>query len=129
VEVFCALYYSTFHALNLPTGITMHITYSNIPNQNKLITNVTPYWNLPEYNNKKYKSEDVFQDDNLVPTISTSFIIFDGVKVTPHTKYLDLEHIILIYISRILNESIYKSTSRLANVYYEGANLYGNINK
>jgi len=38
VEVSCALYDSTPHGLNLPTRITMHITYSNIPNQNNLIS-------------------------------------------------------------------------------------------
>jgi len=55
------------------------------------MTNIAPYWNLNEYNNKAYKWEDVFQDDNLVPTTSTSLVMFDGAL---DTKYLELDHVI-----------------------------------
>jgi len=53
-------------------------------------------------------------------------IIFDGDKVTPFdTTYMELDHIILIYVPHMLLECIYNSNSRLANVYYEGAPIYG----
>jgi len=48
VRIFCALYNSTFCALNLLIGITMHITYSNRSNQNNqennLMNNITPLY-------------------------------------------------------------------------------------
>ena len=129
VKLDCTLYNSTTHVLNLPMEITMHISYSNIPNKNNTTTNTTPYWNMSEYNNDVYKWEDVFQDENLVPTISKSLVIFDGIKVNLNTKNLELDHIILIYVPHMLSEGTYSSTSRLANVYYEVALLYGNIGK
>lgn len=129
VQFSSVLYNSTIDSLNLSTGIKMHITYSNISNQDNIMTKITPYWNLSEYDNEIYMWEDVFQDDSLVSTTSTSLVIFDGVKVTSNTKYLVLDHVILIYIPNMLSEDIYKSTCRLANVYYEGAPLYGNKSK
>lgn len=87
---------------------------------------VKPYWNLNEFDNDKFKWEDVFQDDKLVSTTSTGIVLFDGVKITSDTKDLNLDHVILVYIPNMLSKDIYKSTLRLANVYYEGAPLYGN---
>ena len=55
-----ALYKSTVEALKLPTGITMHIAYSNISNQHKIGSNTKPYWDMKEYNNDNYKWEDIF---------------------------------------------------------------------
>jgi len=95
--------------------MTMHIDYLNIPNQNDARTNTKPYWNLDKYNNEEYKWEDVFQDDNLVHTISKSLVIFDGVKVTSTTKHLELDNFILIYVPYILEKGICDSTSRLSN--------------
>ena len=37
-----------------------------------------------------------------------------------------LDHVILIYVPKMLNERIYRYTLRLTNIYYEGATLYGN---
>lgn len=74
-----ALHYLT---LKLPMEITIRIVFSNISNQDKIIINITPwYWNLSECNNEDYKWEDVFQDDHLIPSISTYLVIFDDVKV------------------------------------------------
>ena len=124
VEQTSALYKSTVEALKLPMGITMHIVYSNIPH--KKVSNTTPYWNLEEYNNEAYKWKDIFEDDHLVTPISLPLVVFDGTKITSNTKTLVLDHVILIYIPKMLDEGTYRSTLKLANVYYEGASLYGN---
>ena len=71
-----ALYKSIIEALKLPTGITMHIDYSNIPH--KKVFNIVPYWDLEEYNNEAFKWENIFQDDLLVPTIDSPLVVFDG---------------------------------------------------
>jgi hypothetical protein len=123
------LYKSTVEASKLPTGITMHIAYYNISHQHNIVSNTKPYWDMEEYNNGNYKWEDVFQDEHLVPTISSPLVIFDGVKITYNTKTLELDHIILIYIPKMLDEGTYESTLKLANVYYEEASLYGNKSK
>ena len=124
-----ALYNSTVEALKLSTGITMHIVYSNIFHQHKIASDIKPYWNMEEYNNGNYKWEDVFQDEHLVHTISLPLVISDGVKITSNTKTLELDHVILIYYPKMLDVGTYGSTLRLANVYYEGAPLYGNRSK
>jgi hypothetical protein len=84
---------------------------------------------MEEYNKCNYKWENVFQDEHLVPTISSHLVIFYGVKITSNTKTLKLDHVILIYIPKMLDEDTYGCTLRLANVYYEGAPLYENRNK
>ena len=81
---------------------------------------------MEEYNNDAYKWEDIFEDEHLVSTISSPLIVLDGMKITSNTKTLVLNHIILIYIPKILDEGTYRSTLRLANVYYKGAPLYRN---
>ena len=107
----------------------MHIVYFNIPIPHKNVFKTAPYWNLEEYNNDAYKWEYVFEDEYLVSIISSPLIIFDGVKITSGTKTLVLDHVILIYIPKILDEGTYRSTLRLANVCYEGTPLYGNVSK
>jgi hypothetical protein len=124
-----ALYKFTVEALKLPTEITMDIAYSNIFRQHNIVFNTKPYWDMEKYNNDNYKWEDVFQDEHLVSTISSPLVIFDGVKITSNTKTLKLDYVILIYISKMLDEGTYGTTLRLANVYYEGAPLYGNRSK
>ena len=47
-----ALYKSIIEALKIPTRITMHIVYFNIPH--KKISNIAPYWDLEEYNNEVF---------------------------------------------------------------------------
>jgi hypothetical protein len=64
-----------------------------------------------------------------VPTISSPLVIFDSVKITSNTKTLELDHVIFIYIPKMLDENTYGSTLRLANVYYEETPLYGNRSK
>ena len=76
---------------------------------------------MEEYNNDNYKWEDVFQNEHLVPTISSPLVIFDDVKITSNTKTLEVDHVILIYYLKMLDVDTYGSTLRLANVYYEGA--------
>ena len=119
VEQTSALYKSTIEALKLPTRITMHIVYSNIPH--KKVFNIAPYWDLEEYNNEVFKWKNIFEDDLLVPTIASPLVVFDGTKKTSNTKTLILDQVILIYVPKIWDEGIYRSTLRLANVYYEGA--------
>ena len=118
------LYKSTIQALKLPTGIRMHITYSNIPY--KKVSNIAPYWDLEKYNNEVFKKKNIFEDDHLVPTIASPLIVFDDTKIVSNIKTLILDYVMLIYVSKILDEETYRSTLRLANVYYEGTHLYEN---
>lgn len=112
--------------LKLPTQITIHIFYSNISNHHKKNSKIISYWNLDEYNNDVYKWEGVFENEHLVPTISSPLIIFDRMKRNFNTKTLVIDHVIMLYIPKILDENTYRTTLRLANVYYEGAPLYEN---
>jgi hypothetical protein len=64
-----------------------------------------------------------------VPTISSPLVSLNGVKISSNTKTLELDHVILIYIPKMLDEDTYGSTLRLANVYYEGVSLYENMSK
>ena len=84
---------------------------------------------MSDYNDEIYAWKDVFQDDNLVSTRLTSLIMFDGLKVTVKTKYLELDHVILIYIPNMLSEDIFESILRLISFCYEGTPLYKNKNK
>ena len=99
VEQTSALYKSTIEALKLPTRITMHIVYSNIPH--KKVFNIAPYWDLEEYNNEVFKWKNIFEDDLLVPTIASPLVVFDGTKKTSNTKTLILDQVILIYVPKI----------------------------
>jgi hypothetical protein len=67
--------------------------------------------------------------NKLVSTISSPLVIFDGVKIISNTKTLELDHVILIYIPKMLDEDTYGSTLRLANIYYKGASFYRNRSK
>ena len=112
--------------LKLPTQITIHIFYSNISNHHKYLSKITPYWNLDEYNNNVYKWEGVIEDEHLMPIIFSPLIIFDCIKRNFNTKTLVLDHVIMLYIPKILDENTYRSTLNLPNVYYEGSPLYEN---
>ena len=81
---------------------------------------------MDEYNNDVYKWEGVFENEHLVLTISSPLIIFDRMKVNFNTKTLVIDHIIMLYIPKILHENTYETTLRLANVYYKGAPFYEN---
>ena len=97
--------------------------------QNNIGSNVTSYRNLSEYNNEEYIWEVVFQDHRLVPIISKPLVIFGSIKVISNTKTLVLDHVILMYIPRILDEVTHKRTPQSAKIYYEEAHLYKNIRK
>lgn len=71
---------------------------------------------MEEYNNDAYKWKDVFEIKYMVIIIFSPFIIFDGVKITSNTKTLVLDYVILICVSKIVDEGTYGSTLRLAKI-------------
>jgi hypothetical protein len=126
IKPFSALYQEVLGELKLPHGIKLHITFSNIPSQYSLQNPIKPYWDDVRFNNNKLKWEDIYKDNGLITTTSTSLAIFNGGSILQGTSKLQLPHLIALYLPEAYESTIYHSTLRMINVYYETSPPYGN---
>lgn len=71
------------------------------------------------------KWQNVFKEEKLVKTTSTTLAIFDGSKITPSTLQLDLSYMVALYILDAYEKYSYQLMSKLINLYYETTPPYG----
>jgi hypothetical protein len=126
IKPFSALYQEVLGELKLPHGIKLHITSSNIRNKESLENPIKPYWDDVRFNNDKLKWENIYKDNGLITTTSTSLVIFNGGSILEGTSKLQLSHLIALYLPEAYELTIYNSILRMINAYYETSPPYGN---